>query len=286
MGIFKVLSRLLKGERHAGTVEERVSGGDGRERRVLHQIPAACERALSDIRGIRVLAAACADERSRDAGTVPSDPLRRESRALIAAARKTGCFVDARSVPGSRYTIRTGESEVRFVQKDQVYYKVKNPFAKAHLKKHPPEYVLFEHVVHNVLFPNCRLDFLGVAEDLHEARLVFRQNAVRSDARPDDRQIAAELLLLGLRAEGRYSFGSDYVSVTDVGQDGDNVLLDDDGNLCFIDPIIGFKPRLLQPLLSALADDLAVKELVCAICSITDEEWTLTGTSAPLTQSE
>ena len=134
------------------------------------------------------------------------------------------------------------------------------------------------------MFPNCRLDFLGVAEDLHEARLVFRQNAVRSDARPDDRQIAAELLLLGLRAEGRYSFGSDYVSVTDVGQDGDNVLLDDDGNLCFIDPIIGFKPRLLQPLLSALADDLAVKELVYAVCSITDAERTLTGTSAPLTQ--
>ena len=47
-----------------------------------------------------------------------------------------------------------------------------------------------------------------------------------------------------------------------------------------------FKPRLLQPLLSALADDLAAKELVCAICSITDEERTLTGTSAPLTQSE
>ena len=124
---------------------------------------------------------------------------------------------------------------------------------------------------------------LGVAEDLHEARLVFRQNAVRSDARPDDRQIAAELLLLGLRAEGRYSFGSDYVSVTDVGQDGDNVLLDDDGNLCFIDPIIGFKPRLLQPLLSALADDGAVRGLVYAVCSITDAERTLTGTSAPLT---
>jgi len=131
--------------------------------------------------------------------------------------------------------------------------------------------------------PNCRLDFLGVAEDLHEARLVFRQNAVRSDVRPDDRQIAAELSLLGLRAEGRYSFGSDYVSVTDVGQDGDNVLLDDDGNLCFIDPIIGFKPRLLQPLLSALADDGAVRGLVYAVCSITDAERTLTGTSAPLT---
>ena len=85
MGIFRALSRLFKGDSHAGTVEERVSGGDGRERRVLHPVPAVCERTLSDIRGIRVLAAACADERSRDAGTVPSDPLRRESRALIVA---------------------------------------------------------------------------------------------------------------------------------------------------------------------------------------------------------
>ena len=97
---------------------------------------------------------------------MPQDPLCRESRALIAAARKTGCIVDARSVPGTRYTLRTGESEVRLVQKEQVYYKIKNPFAKAHLKKHPAEYVLFEHVVHNALFPDCRLEFLGVAEDL------------------------------------------------------------------------------------------------------------------------
>ena len=75
---------------------------------------------------------------------MPPDPIRRESDALIAAAKRTGCFVETASVPGTRYTIRTGESEVRLVQKEQVYYKIKNPFAKLHLKKHPPEYVLFE----------------------------------------------------------------------------------------------------------------------------------------------
>ncbi len=48
---------------------------------------------------------------------MPQDPLCRESRALIAAAKETGCLVDARSVPGTRYTLRTGESEVRLVQK-------------------------------------------------------------------------------------------------------------------------------------------------------------------------
>ena len=121
------------------------------------------------------------------------DQVRRESRVLIAAAGKAGCLLDASTVPGTRYTIRTGESEVRIVQKEQVYYKIKNPFAKMHLKKHPPEYVLFEHIVHNILFPDCRLEFLGVTEVLHEARLVFQQRAVIAEARPDDRQIAHHL---------------------------------------------------------------------------------------------
>ena len=203
---------------------------------------------------------------------MPPDPIRRESDALIAAAKMTGCFVETASVPGTRYTIRTGESEVRLVQKEQLYYKIKNPFAKLHLKKHPPEYVLFEHVVHNILFPDCRLEFLGVAEELHEARLVFRQQAVRADARPDDRQIAEHLGRIGLRPEGRYAFANDYVLVTDVEQDGDNVLLDDNGQLRFIDPILGFKQSLLQKLFAALVDESAMSPLVYKLYGLTDDE--------------
>ena len=176
------------------------------------------------------------------------------------------------SVPGTRYTIRTGESEVRLVQKEQLYYKVKNPFAKLHLKKHPPEYVLFEHVIHNILFPDCRLEFLGVAEDLHEARLVFRQQAVRADARPDDRQIAEHLGRLGLRPEERYAFANDSLLVTDVGQDGDNVLLDDNGQLRFIDPILGFKQSLFQKLSAVLVDESEIAPLVYKLYGLTDDE--------------
>lgn len=272
MGIFKLLIKLFKGGNHAERAEERVSGGDGCECRIIYSFPSIRERAISDICGIRMLAAACADERSRDSGQMPPDPIRRESDALIAAAKRTGCFVETASVPGTRYTIRTGESEVRLVQKEQLYYKIKNPFAKLHLKKHPPEYVLFEHVVHNILFPDCRLEFLGVAEELHEARLVFRQQAVRADARPDDRQIAEHLGRLGLRPEGRYAFTNDYVLVTDVGQDGDNVLLDDNGQLRFIDPILGFKQPLLQKLSAALVDESAMPPLVYKLYGLTDDE--------------
>ena len=170
MNIFTLLANIFKGGNHAGRTEKSVSGGNGCERRVLHSFPSICERAVSDICGVRVLASACADERSRDSGTMSEDQVRRESSVLIAAAGKAGCLLDASTVPGTRYTIRTGESEVRIVQKEQVYYKIKNPFAKMHLKKHPPEYVLCEHIVHNILFPDCRLEFLGVTEDLRHKR--------------------------------------------------------------------------------------------------------------------
>ena len=272
MGFFKSLVKLFKGGNNAERAEERVSGRDGRERRIIHSFPSIRERAISDICGIRVLAATCADERSRDTRQMSSDPIRRESCALIAAAKRTGCFVETASIPGTRYTIRTGESEVRLVQREQVYYKIKNPFAKAHLKKHPIEFGLFEHIVHNILFPDCGLDLLGIAEDMHEARMVYRQKAVRSDMRPDDRQIAACLSEIGLQPEERYSFGNDFLFVTDVGQDGDNVLLDDDGMLRFIDPIIGFKKPLLNLLTSALGGGSHINELLFAIYGITKSE--------------
>ena len=272
MKILRAIIGLFKGGNYAARTEGSVSGGSGRERRILHSIPSICERAVSDFGSIGVLARACSDERSGDTGSLPPNPIRRESVALIAAAKRAGCFVNATEVPGTRYTIRSGESEVRLVQKEQVYYKIKDPFAKLHLKKHPPEYVLFEHVVHNILFPDCRLEFLGVAEDFHEARLVFRQEAIRADVRPDDKQIAEHLLRLGLRSEGRYAFGNDYVFVTDVGQDGDNVLLDDSGELRFIDPILGFKRPLLQELSAALVDVTEIAQLIYKLYGLTDDE--------------
>ena len=262
MSLFESIVNFLKGGNHAGRAENRVSGGHGCKRRILHPVSAICEQALSDFGGIRVLASACADERGRDPGALSSDPVCRESRALIAAAKKVGCFVESKDVPGTRYTIRTGESEVRLVQKEGLYYKIKNPFAKLHLKRHSVEYVLFEHVIHNILFPDCRLELLGISEDYHEARIVYRQKAVRSELRPDDRQIAECLSQMGLHPCGRYEFGNGFLFVTDVGQDGDNVLLDDDGITRFIDPIIGFKAPLLSRLKSALESENDIQFLV------------------------
>lgn len=112
------------------------------------------------------------------------------------------------------------------------------------------------------------MQFLGIAEDCQEARIVYKQSAVRSDTRPDDVQIAKCLADIELKAVDRYSFGNDYVLVTDVGQDGDNVLVDDDGHLRFIDPIIGFKAPLLALLDETFADNANVETLIHALLGL------------------
>lgn len=171
MKIVNAIINSLKRTNHAGRTEKCVFGGNRRERRVLHRVNAAVGRALSDFSSMRMLATACADERGRNSRKMSSDPIREESRCLIAAAKKCGCFLNIGDVPGTRYTILSGESEVRLDQKARTYYKIKNPFAKSHLKKHSIRYALFEHIIHNVFFPECPLVFLGITEDIREARL-------------------------------------------------------------------------------------------------------------------
>ena len=72
-------------------------------------------------------------------------------------------------------------------------------------------------------------------------RIILRQPNIEATARPTDTQIAAHLATLGLKPEDRYFFGNGVLAVTDISARSDNVLLDDAGNLRFIDPLIRLK---------------------------------------------
>lgn len=52
---------------------------------------------------------------------------------------------------------------------------------------------------------------------------------------------------LGLKPENRYFYGNDYIAVTDVSSEGDNVLTDGT-QLYFIDPIIMMKKPAIEVL--------------------------------------
>ena len=109
---------------------------------------------------------------------------------------------------------------------------------------------IYEHLIHNILFPNTRYDFKGISDDVDGVRIILTQAYV-----PDQYGVPAQKEIdryltqgLGLVLENRYFYGNDYLAVTDVSADGDNVLTNGE-QFYFIDPII----KLKRPAVEVLA---------------------------------
>ena len=144
----------------------------------------------------------------------------------------------------------SGESIVFISRKDKKAYKKKNPYAKTPMKGCiEPEDAIYEHLVHNLLFSESRYAFEGISDEDGDVRIILSQDFVESVSQPNRDQIVKAMALRGLKPEGKYSFGNDLVSVTDV--IGDNVLVGKDNKLFFIDPIICFK-KPVREVLAAL----------------------------------
>ncbi len=167
-----------------------------------------------------------------------------EIARLFEIAKQNGLFIERETINkyGDKLCTKTGECEIFYNEKENVIYKVKDPFAKWVIKELHAEDLIYEHIVHNLLFPNTRYKFIGIAEDEGNIRLVLTQPFISStNAHPTDEEIIYHLKTLGLEPDGPYFFGNEYVSVTDIGTASDNVLKGDNGELYFIDPIIKLK---------------------------------------------
>ena len=181
---------------------------------------------------------------SFDAYSDDSERTRRnkESERLVTLAKQHGLFIpiDDTKQLGNKVVKRTGESIVYINDDANKVFKVKNPYAKSAMKTGvQPEEAIFEHTIHNLLFPETAYTFEGVSENLGDVRFVLSQERIATYSQPTQQQVVEALAARGLVAEDRYSFGNDLVSVTDV--EGDNVLLGENGEVYFIDPIINFK---------------------------------------------
>lgn len=165
-----------------------------------------------------------------------------ESERLVALAKENGLYIPETDYGkfGIRNTDRTGESVVYKNDAENRHYKVKDPYAKAPIKGNAPEDAIYEHLVHNRLFPEDKYRFEGIGNNyLEDVRIILSQPSLLSAGQPTKAQIDAALAARGLYPEDKYTYGNEWVSVTDI--EGDNVLVDKDGLLHFIDPIIKFK---------------------------------------------
>jgi len=170
-----------------------------------------------------------------------------ESERLVNIAKQHEMFIPAEVTKTltDRHPKRTGESVVYIDINGGKVTKVKDPYAKSAMKSGvQPEDAAFEHLVHNLLFPETEYTFEGISEEMGNVRIVLSQNYIPTYGQPTTEQIAEALAARGLFPEDNYSFGNEFVSVTDV--EGDNVLLGEDGTVYFIDPIIRFKKPLRE----------------------------------------
>lgn len=167
-----------------------------------------------------------------------------ESQRLIEVAKEYGLFVEKSEwgTLGDRKRLPSGESIVYLNEDGTEVIKLRNPFAKTAVKFLHAQDAIYEHLLHNILFPTTRYRFKGICQYSDGVRIVLTQKYI-SDifTIPTQEDIDRYLIEgLGLTKEDRYYYGNDYVAVTDVFAEGDNVLADGE-KLYFIDPIIKFK---------------------------------------------
>lgn len=169
------------------------------------------------------------------------------SAKLIEIAKNTGKYFSKEQYKefGDKVSKRSGESIV--YKKGDEYIKVKDPFAKQPIKNTTPNDIIFEHIIHNLLFPNTKYTFLGISEEYGDIRIILSQKAIRAFKRPSDKEIIEHLeTKLGLKQENTYTWGNDHYAITDVGGNSDNILLGEDGEMYFIDPLIKLKKNALE----------------------------------------
>ena len=143
---------------------------------------------------------------------------------------------------GEQKRVPSGESIVYFDDTNNRVVKVRNPMAKAVIKQLHAGDIIYEHLFHNLLFPDTRYQFMGISEDVDGVRIILSQPYISNQfILPDDSLIDRYLIEgLGLKKEDRYFYGNEYLSITDISSMGDNVLYDGE-KLYFIDPIIKLK---------------------------------------------
>ena len=202
-------------------------------------------QADSDRSNIGVFETGIPSQRHGNIGKSARNAEEEESLRIIKIAKEKGMFIDKSEWCkfGDRRTKPSGESIVFLSEDGLTFTKIKSPFAKAAIKNISPEDIIYEHLIHNILFPNTRYRFIGITEDIDGIRIILQQKNISMGFRvPKQAQIDYHLTHeLNLKKESNYFYGNDYISITDVSNMSDNVLLGNDNELYFIDPIIKLK---------------------------------------------
>ena len=163
------------------------------------------------------------------------------SEYLLTRARQSGLYMDPSTVSslGDLLSAATNESRVYVNYARRKVYKVKDPFAASGLKENSPEDALYEHIIHNIFFPDTRYTLIGVTEEAGRLRFVLCQDYVESVRKLSAKESEKEMTLKGFSRKNAMFMENKYVKIADL--TGQNALIREDGTVAFVDPLISNK---------------------------------------------
>lgn len=170
------------------------------------------------------------DERSRQEAV---------ESALVRIAKEHGFFIPWKEAQQSGQKVggHSKESIVYLSPDQKTIIKLKDPFAARAIKGNNPTDIIRELLVHNELFPDTAYTILGITEDhVGNMRFVLSQDFVQAERNATPKDIEAYLNERGLDDIGRFEFSNGEITILDAF--ADNVLVDTEGKLRFIDPIV------------------------------------------------
>lgn len=158
------------------------SGRDKDERNgsssiVLHKSAEAIGPRDCDRSSVRVFEAQLASQPHGDWISGSRNAQEAVSEFIIKTAKETGLFLPESSLSslGERKRLPSGESIIYENAAQGIVYKVRDPYAKLHLKSGRAIDVLYDHIAHNILFPEAKYTLIGVTSILDEVRFILSQ---------------------------------------------------------------------------------------------------------------
>ena len=147
------------------------------ERPAICYEPERKVQADSDRSDIRVFETGLSTQRHGDYWQGKRTAEEEECHRLIEVANAHDLYIEKSDWNkfGNRRRIPTGESIVYLSKDGSTYTKLKSPFAKAPMKHILPEDIIYEHLIHNILFPDTRYHFIGISENSKSIRIVLQQ---------------------------------------------------------------------------------------------------------------
>ena len=144
-----------------------------------------------------------------------------------------------------------------FYEDDKVI-KVKNPFAQCRVTFNPVNEAIYQHIIHNIYFPETNYKLVGFTEINSTLRVILEQDRVEKQRVCTKEEIEAHIHKKGFIVD-KWIYENDEVKIVDSYPS--NAIVGPDDRLYVIDPMFQMKMKAVDIIARHLDNEYVLREV-------------------------